>query len=149
MTFKILNAIRIISIIVLAVVFFVSYAGLPDQVLLLLDKEGNPTQYLDRDYYFYGALTLLIITNVLMYVLAIMLSKSSKPITLVASNYIMALPITTNIFFSVSLTFLGILNGQENFDYGFFAPFIYLSEGLFVVWIVAFLFSLVSSKKTV
>lgn len=149
MTFKITNAIRIISIIVLAVVFFISYAGLPEQVLLLLDMEGNPAQYLDKDYYFYGVLTLLIITNVLIYVLAIMLNKSTKPLTQVMSKYVMALPITTNIFFSVSLTFIAILNGQENFDYSSFAPFIYLSEGLFVIWAIAFLFSLVRSKKTV
>ena len=149
MTFKITNAIRIISIIVLAVVFFISYAGLPDEVLLLLDDAGNPAKYIDKDYYFYGALILLILTNVLIYVLAIILNKSTKPLTQVMSTYIMALPITANIFFSVSLTFIAILNGQENFDYSSFAPFIYLSEGLFVIWIAAFLFSLVRSKKRV
>lgn len=149
MTFKIINAIRIISIIVLALVFFISYSGLPDQVLLLLDNRGNPTQYLDKDYYFYGVLILLILTNVLMYVLANMLSKSTNLITQVTSIYILALPITANIFFSVALTFIAILNGQENFDYSSYAPFIYLSEGLFVIWMVAFLFSLVRSKKTV
>lgn len=149
MTFKITNALRIISIIVLIIVFFVSYAGLPEQVLLLLDDQGNPTQYLDRNYYFYGILSLLIISNVLIYILAIMLNKSTKSTAQIMSNYIMLLPVFVNIFFSVSLTFVGILNGQENFDYSSFAPFIYLSLSLLGVWALAFLVSLVRSNKSV
>lgn len=149
MTFKITNALRIISIIVLIIVFFVSYAGLPEQVLLLLDDQGNPTQYLDRNYYFYGILSLLIISNVLIYILAIMLNKSTKSTAQIMSNYIMLLPVFVNIFFSVSLTFVGILNGQENFDYSSFAPFIYLSLSLMGVWALAFLVSLVRSNKSV
>lgn len=140
---------RILSIIVLIIVFFVSYAGLPEQVLLLLDDQGNPTQYLDRNYYFYGILSLLIISNVLIYILAIMLNKSTKSTAQIMSNYIMLLPVFVNIFFSVSLTFVGILNGQENFDYSSFAPFIYLSLSLMGVWALAFLVSLVRSNKSV
>ena len=149
MTLKITNALRIISIIILVVVFFISYAGLPEQVLVFLDGEGTPSHYFDKNYFFYGTLTLLILSNTLVYMLAIMLAKSTNYLNKVAANHMMILSIIMNVFFSVALTFIGILNGQENFDYTTFAPFIYLSQGLFVSWLLVFIISLVRSKKTV
>ncbi|MCF6352502.1 MAG: hypothetical protein L3J06_05795 [Cyclobacteriaceae bacterium] len=149
MTFRIINALRIISIIVLVLVFFISYAGLPEQVLVLLDNDGNPTQYIDKNYFFYGTLFLLIITNLLFYTLANLLLKGGEVKTQLNGMYILALSAIVNIFFAVTLTFLAIINGQENFDYNSFAPFIYLSLGLFIVWLLAYLFSLAKLKKTV
>ncbi len=149
MTLRITNAFRVISIIVLVVVFFIAYAGLPEQVLILLDNGGNPTQYIGRSMFFYGTLVLLIITNLLFYVLGNLLRKSTHIQAQTSSNFVFSLAIIINIFFAVALTFLGILNGQENFDYSSFAPFIYLSIGLFVVWLVAFMYSLAKTKKTV
>lgn len=149
MTLRVTNALRIISIIVLGFVFFIAYAGLPEQVLVLLNKGGNPTQYIGKNYFFYGTLALLIITNLLFYVLGYILRKSVSNQAQTSGKFIFSLSIIINVFFSVALTFLAILNGQENFDYDSFAPFIYLSIGLFVVWLVAFMTSLVKSKKTV
>ena len=133
----------------MVVVFFIAYAGLPEQVLIFLDGEGNPTEYLEKNYFFYGTLAVLIVSNTLMYVLAIMLGKSTVAINQVIATHLMTLTIVINVFFSVTLTFIGILNGQENFDYSSFAPFIYLSQGLFVVWLVIFMISVFRSKKTV
>lgn len=147
MTFKITNALRYISIIVLTIVFFISYAGLPEKVLLFIDESGNPIQYVLKNYFFYGTLTILIITNALLYILAIILNKSIINLSQLIANYLLSLSIIINVFFSVALTFLGILNGQENFDYSSFAPFIYFSQGLFVVWLLAFIYSLIRSKK--
>ncbi len=149
MTLKIVNALRIISIIILIFVFFISYAGLPEQVLILLDEASNPTTYLEKNFYFYGALSLLIITNLLFFLLANILVKSISTRAQLSGKYLNVLAIITNIFFAVALTFLGILNGQENFDYASYSPFIYTSLGLFVVWAVSFLVSLAKSKKTV
>ncbi len=149
MTFKIINALRIISLIVLTLVFFIAYAGLPEQVLVLLNNDGSPTRYVDKDYFFYGSLLVLLVTNLLFYVLANLLAKSVTKQAAVSSRYILSLSIIVNIFFSVALTFMAILNGQENFDYDSFAPFIYLSLGLFIVWLLAYLFSLAKLKKNV
>ncbi len=149
MTLKIVNALRIISIVILIFVFFIAYAGLPEQVLILLDGAGNPTTYIEKNFYFYGALSLIIITNLLFFVLANLLVKSISAKAQLSGKYINVLAIITNIFFAVALTFLGILNGQENFDYSSYSPFIYTSLGLFVVWAISFLVSLAKSKKTV
>lgn len=149
MKFKVTNALRIISIIILVVVFFIAYAGLPEQVLIMLDSASNPSNYIDKDYFFYGTLGVLILANTLLYILATMLSKTASPISKVSSVYVNMLSIIVNIFFSVSLSFIGILNGQENFDYSSFAPFIYASQALFVVWAIAFIISIIKSKKSV
>jgi len=149
MTIRITNAFRIISIIALVFVFFIAYAGLPEQVLVLLDNEGNPTQYIGRNMFFYGTLSFLIITNLLFYVFGNLLRKSTHIQTQTGVKFIFSLAIIVNIFFAVALTFLGILNGQENFDYSSFAPFIYFSIGLFVAWVVAFMVSLAKAKKMV
>ncbi len=149
MTIRITNALRIISIIVLVFVFFIAYAGLPDQVLVLLDNEGNPTQYIGRNMFFYGTLSLLIITNLLFYVLGNLLRKSINEQAQKSGKFVFSLAIIINIFLAVALTFLGILNGQENFDYSSFAPFIYFSIGLFAIWLAAFMYSLAKAKKTV
>lgn len=149
MNFKISNALRIISIIVLVVVFFIAYAGLPEQVLVMLDSGSNPFNYIDKDYFFYGTLVMIILANTLLYVLAIMLNKTVSPLSKISGVYVNVLSIIINVFFAVSLTFIGILNGQENFDYSSFAPFIYASQALFAVWAVAFVFSLIKLKKTV
>ncbi len=148
MTLKISNALRIISIIILVFVFFIAYAGLPEQVLIFLDGEGNPTQYLDKNYFFYATLAVLTVSNTLIYVLAIMLGKSTVTLNQIIATHLMTLAIVINVFFSVALTFIGILNGQENFDYSSFAPFIYLSQGLFVIWLGIFIFSIFRSKKS-
>lgn len=149
MTFKITNAFRILSIIVLVFVFFISYAGLPEQVLLVLDDNGNPIQYVVKNYFFYGTLAILIIANALIYVLANILRKSTKLINQVVSAHLMSLLIVINIFFMVVLSFIGILNGQENFDYSAFAPFIYLPVVLFFIWLITFVYSVIQLKKNV
>lgn len=147
MKLRISNALRIISIIVLMLVFFISYAGLPEQVLIMINNEGDPSKYVERDSFFYGTLFVLIFTNLLFYVSANILKNAVLDKVQVMGRYILLLAIIVNIFFSVSLTFMAILNGQENFDYSSYAPFIYLSLGLFVVWVVAFGIALFKSKK--
>ncbi len=149
MTFKISNALRILSIILLVVVFFISYAGLPEQVLVLLDKNSNPVQYFNKHVFFYGTLAFFIITNTLFYILAFLFNKSVSLIAQLVAKYLMLLTIIINIFFCVSITFIAILNGQENFDYSSFAPFIYCSLALFVICALAFIISLLKIKKTV
>ena len=147
MTYKIANALRLISILVLVVVFFIFYAGLPEQVLVLIDELGNPTHYFPRDSFFYGTLASIILANTLLYMLSILLSKSPQQSLQASASFMMLLAVVVNVFFGVSLTFLGILNGQENFDYSSFSPFFYLSGGLFVIWIFSFLVSILRSKK--
>ncbi len=147
MRFKVINALRIISIIVLVIVFFIAYAGLPKQILLLLDAKSNPLYYLPKNYFFYTSLSVFILSNVLFYVLAVLFGKSIKPINKMVANYVLLLSIVINVFFATALTFIAILNGQENFDYSSFAPFIYLSPALFLIWVLTFLFSLGRLKK--
>lgn len=149
MTFKLTNTVRIISIIALVVVFFVSYAGLPEQVLVLLDEKGAPVQYITRNLFFYSSLAFIVLSNVLLYVLPAMLINSNRNNIRVVANYLVVLAALVNIFISVALSFIGILNGRENFDYSNFAPFFYFSEGLFVVWLIAFVVSLLIAKKDV
>ena len=149
MTYKIANALRLISILILVVVFFIFYAGLPEQVLVLIDELGNPTQYFPRDTFFYIILSILILANALVYILSILFSKTNQETLKRVASYGMLLAVVINVFFGVSLTFLGILNGRENFDYSSFAPFFYLSGSLFVIWVISFLVSILRSKKQV
>lgn len=149
MTYRITNVVRLVSIFALVIVFFISYAGLPEQVLVLLDDAGNPTQYITRDFFFYSALAFIVLGNALFYVLSAILISSTKNILKLVANYLVVLVALINFFISVSLTFIGILNGRENFDYSNFAPFFYLSEGLFAVWLIAFIISIITTKKDV
>jgi len=148
MTYKIANALRLISILILVVVFFIFYAGLPEQVLVLIDELGNPTLYFPRDTFFYGTLSILIVANALLYMLSILLSKSTQETLKGVANYSMLLAVVVNVFFGVSLTFLGILNGRENFDYSSFAPFFYMSGSLFLIWVIFFLISILRQKAS-
>ncbi len=149
MTFKILNAFRILSIILLVVVFFYSYAGLPEQVLVLLDEKSNPLHYMGKDAFFYSTLVFFIIANALFYALAFISNKSVSKMAQLMGKHVLLLVIIINIFFCVALTFIAILNGKENFDYSSFAPFIYSSFALFVLWALAFIISLLKVKKTI
>lgn len=149
MTFKITNTVRILSIIALVIVFFVSYAGLPEQVLVLLDEKGAPIQYVTRNLFFYTSLAFIVLSNVLLYVLPAMLIGYNRKVLSLVANYLVVLCALINIFISVGLSFIGILNGRENFDYSNFAPFFYLSIGLFVVWVIAFMVSILTVKKDV
>ncbi|MCB0496301.1 MAG: hypothetical protein KDC79_09205 [Cyclobacteriaceae bacterium] len=149
MVFKITNSIRILSIIALVIVFFISYAGLPEQVLVLLDGDGAPVQYVTRNLFFYSSLAFIVLGNTLLYVLSAILIASPQKVFRVVANYIVVLTALINLFFIVSLSFISILNSRENFDYTNFAPFFYLSEGLFAVWLMAFIYSLVTAKKDV
>lgn len=99
MTFKIVNTVRILSIIALVIVFFISYAGLPEQVLVLLDEIGAPVQYVTRDLFFYGSLSFIVLSNALLYVLSAILAASPKKTFQLIANYLVVLTAIINFFF--------------------------------------------------
>ena len=123
-----------------------SYANLPDRVLIGTDESGNATNYIDKDIGFYIALTVFAVTNILFFLLLGLFKRSSANVATIVFGWISALVVLINLFFAFAAAFIGILNSRENFDYSNFGYLIFVIGGLFVIWLFGFLINLIKVK---
>jgi hypothetical protein len=116
------------------VVFLVSYAGFPDQVLVYINEKGDPVQYVSKNLFFYLLLSVIVALNAALLILNSMLRKANDyPKTQFGAS---AVQIFFNLFFATSVYFVNILNSRENFNYSNFGYLIYITGGLLAVALV-------------
>lgn len=139
MTLRFFNALTWIILIFSMVVFLISYANFPDEVLLYIDGEGVPKLYVEKGKLFYYLLAFLMVMNAIAIAINVFLDKLGGAIIVKASIFISQM--FFNLFFASSVYFIKILNSRENFDYSNFGYLIYVTGGLMVL---AILFSIIS-----
>lgn len=144
---KVLNGVRLVSLLILAVAFLLSYANLPEEVLVTLDDNGNPSMYLPKNMAFYSGMVAMVSINLVFYVLLKQLTPLSSPISRVISYWMGGLIILINIFMAFGFSFIGILNSRDNFDYSYFGAIVYVIGGVFALWLLGFMFHLQKSKS--
>ncbi len=139
MVLKIFKAVWFFSLLFLLAVLFYVYAGLGDTVFL---AEGESNLAISKDGLFYGALVLIGIINVLVFII----NKHLLAGKVGLSSWFYGLIITLNFFLLTTLGFLSVTNASDLFDYVMMGPTIYGSVILVGGWILSLPFFLISKK---
>ena len=132
---KFFTALSWISLILALIVFIISYASYPDDVLVYINSLGEPQLYLDRNSLFYGLLAIIIIFNLGWLTLGGIVKKSNPDQDLTPIGISLS-QIFFNSFFATSVYFISILNSRENFNYSNFGYLIYVTGGLLIAALI-------------
>lgn len=130
MVLKIFKGVWFFSLLALFGLFFYIYAALPQEVALS-ESEGSIS--ISRNSFFYSAITLFALINVLVFVVTKLLSNGDQGF----SSWFYGLVITINLFFLASLGFLHVFNGGDRYDYSRMGPIMYGSLILICVWMIS------------
>lgn len=141
MTSKLLNNLRLLSIAILFIAYMLSYAGLPERVLIAVDSMGNAELFLTKNTAFYAGLVLIVIVNLVLFLLIILLKQRETSLSQVITSWLSGLIILINLFFAFASSFISVLNSRENFDYSNFGFIVYLIGGMFIIWLVGLIYS--------
>ena len=146
MTSKLLNSFRLLSIGILFIAYMLSYASLPERVLIAVDSQGNAELFLTKNMAFYAGMVLIVIVNLVLFLLIRLLKQKETNLSLVLIPWLSGLVILINLFFAFTVSFISILNSRENFDYSNFGFIVYLIGGMFIIWLIGLLYSVLKVR---
>jgi hypothetical protein len=127
MALKIFKGIWFLSLLAFLVVFIYDYAALPENITIGEGESGLSTS---RDGLFYAFIGTVAVINALVFVVTRLFTEKDSDF----KAWFYGLVATLNIFFIVSIGFIGLLNSNEIFDYERIGVIIYGSVGLIAVW---------------
>jgi hypothetical protein len=127
MILRLIKAIWFLSMLAALANLLYVYAGLPETVVV--HEQGIEQHSLGREAVFYGALVLLALANLMVYVFGKKLMPDDW-----FRGWLHGLVVTFNIFSIIGLSFLGLFNSTEKFDFSRIGFIIYASVGLMVLW---------------
>jgi nitrate reductase NapE component len=130
MIVKVFSAVRFLSMVAVFANLLYVYASLPEQVVVL--EEGIESISIGRDSLFYSAMMLIALVNVVAYLFSKKIAPSEE-----FRTWIHGLVITLNIFFIISMSFIGVYNSSEKYDFSSIGFIIYGSVGLVALWAVS------------
>ena len=123
-----------------------SYASLPERVLIAVDSQGNAELFLTKNMAFYAGMVLIVIVNLVLFLLIRLLKQKETNLSLVLIPWLSGLVILINLFFAFTVSFISILNSRENFDYSNFGFIVYLIGGMFIIWLIGLLYSVLKVR---
>jgi hypothetical protein len=127
MALKLFRGAWFLSVLVVLLSLLYTYAGLPEEVIVQEEADGQIT--MGRDILFYIMVGAIVIVNVMVYVIGKIFERD-----LDLRAWFHGLVITINIFFVIALGHLGLYNSAEYFDYSRIGFIIYGSIGLIILW---------------
>lgn len=143
---KFVGFFRTVSFLLFTAALLWSYAYMVGQVTYSYDDLGNPIYSIDRNLYFYGAIAVFLFANVICNIFVQTLKKiKTSEIGKGLRNYSLKkdLVIWTkgfagmlNLFFSLVLFFLGLMNLAESDQSMTLGFYVYLGPLLIVAWFV-------------
>ncbi len=130
MILKIFKGVWFISMLAVLANLMWVYAGLPEDVVLM-EEDGNP-QGVGRETLFFSWLAIIGCLNVLIYVF----NKSLTPDE-TFRTWFTGLIIALNIFLVIALSYIGLYNSSEKFDFGRAGLVVYFGVFLVGGWLVS------------
>jgi hypothetical protein len=127
MALKIFKGIWFLSLLIFLVVFIYDYAALPENIKL---GEGDSVLSISRDGLFYAFIGAVAIINMLVFVITRLFTEKDSDF----KAWFYGMVATVNLFFIVAISFIGLLNSNERFDYERIGIIIYGSVALIAVW---------------
>ena len=138
MALKIFRGVWFLSMLAVLANLMYVYAGLPEEISLATDTD---TFTIGKEPFFYTALIMIAIANALVY----LFSKKLMPREDFRA-WLHGFVVTLNIFFIIGLSFIGLYNSSERFDFSRIGFIIYSSVGLVVLWVISWPFYLIGKK---
>lgn len=130
MILKVFRGVWFISFLAVVANLMWVYAGLPEQVVV---KELETSSYaIGREVLFYSWLAIIGIVNVMIY----LFGKSVTPDE-GFRTWLTGLIISLNVFLVIGLSFIGLYNSNENFDFSRVGVVLYFGVGLVGLWITS------------
>lgn len=139
MIVKIFSALRFLSMLAVLGNLLYVYASLPEQVVVF--EEGVESISVGRDTLFYSAMVIIALVNVLVYLFSKKLAPSDD-----FRTWLNGLVMVLNIFFIIAMSFIGIYNSAEKYDFSSIGFIIYSSFGLVVLWMAGWPVYLIGKK---
>jgi hypothetical protein len=130
MILKVFRGVWFISFLAVVANLMWVYVELPQDVVL--QEQVTKLLTLNKEVLFYSWMALVGIVNVLVYVL----SKKLVPDEAFRSWFI-GLIILLNLFFIISLSYIGLYNSSEKFDFIRAGAILYLTIGLLGIWVTS------------
>jgi hypothetical protein len=130
MILKVFRGVWFISFLAVVANLMWVYVELPQDVVL--QEQDTKLITLNKEVLFYSWMALVGIVNVLVYVL----NKKLVPNEAFRS-WFTGLIILLNIFFIISLSYIGLYNSSEKFDFIRAGAILYLAIGLLGVWVTS------------
>jgi hypothetical protein len=127
MALKLFRGVWFLSVLVVFASLLYTYAGLPEQVVVQEETNGQIT--MGRDPFFYIMVAVIVLVNIMVYVIGKMFERDQD-----FRAWFHGLIITINIFFVIAMSHLGLYNSAESFDYSRIGFIIYGSVGLIILW---------------
>lgn len=128
MTLKIFKAVWFLSLLITLAVFLYIYASVPETLAL-----GESGLRLSREGFFYVALAVMSIFNVLVFVVSRLYATNKFGFL----SWFYGLITCLNLFFIIILYFSHLFNSDERFDFARLGFAIYGSVGLIIGWSIA------------
>src|SRR5688572_20628499 len=128
MTLKLFRAVWFLSMLIVMANLIYVYAGLPELVSLAEPASGMDLS-IGKEQLFYSAMALMALVNVLVYLFSKKLTPDED-----FRTWLHGLVIAVNIFFIIGMSFIGLYNSAEKFDFSRIGFIIYSSVGLVGLW---------------
>lgn len=130
MILKIFKAVWFLSMLGALANFLYIYAGLPEDVAVYEDQTN--LYYVSRESLFYSAMAALALLNLLVYLFSRSVTPGED-----FRTWLHGLVITVNLFFIIALSFIGLYNSAEKFEFNRLGIVIYSAIGLVVLWAIS------------
>ena len=142
---RLTNALAWVSLGFTMVVFLISYANFPEDVLIYISSNGAPLQYIARNPFFYMLLSVIIVFNGGWLALrSIVNQKKNYETSAIGVSFVQ---IFFNVFVATAIYFVKLLNSRENLDYSNFGLFVYITAGLLLSALIFVLIARFILKK--
>jgi hypothetical protein len=127
MALKILKVIWVCSLLVVLGNFLYVYASLPENVVV---NESASNLTLSKEALFYIVLAVIAIANALVFAVSRIFPKQEEDF----KAWFYGLIACANLFFVIGLSFIGLYNSNEKYDFSRLGPIIYGGVGLLLLW---------------
>ena len=112
------------------------------------DAVGQAVAFVTRDTFFYLALGILALTNVLFYGLVYYTnSKASGGLSKILQGWSYSFSTVLNAFFVVVMLFINTFNSGEQFSYHNLGYLVYITLALVVIWLLSLPFLVIKKLR--
>lgn len=138
---KVVNFVKLLSIILFLGILLLVYAYLPIMVQLDPEQTISPIQ---KESFFYAFVAAFVVVNLVFIGFQRLFEKQVDSIALKA--WVRGLAFVVNLYFTFIVGFIGVINNQQHVSAEGFAYLNYLGPFLLVVWLIGLVYMVLAKR---